>query len=511
MNDLPHPCERWAEPISLAAAGCLPAGEEREVRRHIETCSDCRERFRQLEQLCGSLAELRLPATGAETTIVERVMAAVTLAASRRSVARRWIPRVFARAPAEKTLAVPPTRSLVDWRWIMRHPVSSFAAAAVLALAVGAVALWFHGGGTTPAFADFIQPILDAKTVTFNMTLQGERQTRVTAKVMVMAPNRLRMEQETDQEIPNKIKDQKTRDKMKAVRIKVTMVSIMDGDTGKNLMLLPAQKVAVIMTYTNVPKEKGRTGGHTVLFLELRSQLADARNRPDWIREPLGEKEIDGRRLVGFRLTGHGMICDLWGDPRTGMPVRIESSAPSNPSLKPIIYSDFVLNAPLDESLFSLEPPAGYKVQKQSVDASPAEEKDLIETFRRYGQLRGGALPDQLDLGALSQLYLENWVRSHPIKGGFPSEQDMQEQLSGLQKFTRGLSFAFEQLPREADAHYAGKGVKLGAAGTPIFWYRPKDAQKYRVMYADLSVREADAAPRVPHAQPVVSASGPKK
>ena len=48
MNDLRHPCEHWAEPISLAAAGCLSADEEREVRRHIETCSDCRERFRQL-------------------------------------------------------------------------------------------------------------------------------------------------------------------------------------------------------------------------------------------------------------------------------------------------------------------------------------------------------------------------------------------------------------------------------------------------------------------------------
>ena len=76
---------------------------------------------------------------------------------------------------------------------------------------------------------------------------------------------------------------------------------------------------------------------------------------------------------------------------------------------------------------------------------------------------------------------------------------------------TRGISFAFERLPREADAHYAGKGVKLGAADTPIFWYRPKDSKKYRVIYADLSVRESDTAPSVPNAQPIVSVSGPKK
>ncbi len=92
-----------------------------------------------------------------------------------------------------------------------------------------------------------------------------------------------------------------------------------------------------------------------------------------------------------------------------------------------------------------------------------------------------------------------------------PSEEERQEQLNGMLKFVRGLSFAFEQLSREADAHYAGQGVKVGAADTPVFWYRPRDAKTYRIIYADLSVREADTAPSVPNAQPVVSASGPKK
>ena len=57
-------------------------------------------------------------------------------------------------------------------------------------------------------------------------------------------------------------------------------------------------------------------------------------------------------------------------------------------------------------------------------------------------------------------------------------------------------------LPPEADAHYAGKGVSLGAADKPIFWYRPKDSKKYRVIYADLSVRDADTPPSMPVVQP---------
>ena len=78
------------------------------------------------------------------------------------------------------------------------------------------------------------------------------------------------------------------------------------------------------------------------------------------------------------------------------------------------------------------------------------------------------------------------------------AKQELAETQAKLQP---GLMFRV-QLPPEADAHYAGKGVSLGAADTPIFWYRPKDSEKYRVIYADLSVRDADTPPSVPDALP---------
>ena len=345
--------------------------------------------------------------------------------------------------------------------------------------------MWFHAGGATPAYAGFIETILNAKTVTFKTTSEIEGQ-KITGKVMAIAsPQRVRLEQD----LPNEQK----------------VVTI--SDENGSLVLRPADKLAVVATVTNVPKEKRPKA----LFFALQSQLADARDQPDWIRESLGEKVVEGRRLAGYRLTGRGMICELWGDPKTGLPVRIESSSPGNPNAKPSIWSDFVFNAKLDESLFRMEPPAGYQVQKLTADVSPAEEKDLVETLRRYARLSGGALPDQLDFSAFAKLFQEDWDRSHPKKEGGPSEEEKQELLSGLLKLVRGLSFAFEQLPREANAHYAGKGVKLGAADTPVFWYRTGDTKKYRIISADLSVREADTAPSVPNAQPVVSASGPKK
>ena len=91
------------------------------------------------------------------------------------------------------------------------------------------------------------------------------------------------------------------------------------------------------------------------------------------------------------------------------------------------------------------------------------------------------------------------------------TEEFRQAQLNEiLRRVQRGLNFAIRLSPN-ADAHYVGKGVSFGAADTPIFWYRPKDSKNYRVIYADLSVRDSDTPPNVTKGQPVPAPSGPKE
>ena len=93
---------------------------------------------------------------------------------------------VEASAQAEIIHPTFPTHSLTNWRWIMRSSVSRIAAAAVFVFAIAGVVLWFHGSETTPAFAAFIEPFLDAKTVTFKTTEEvGGR--KVTGKIMAIA------------------------------------------------------------------------------------------------------------------------------------------------------------------------------------------------------------------------------------------------------------------------------------------------------------------------------------
>jgi hypothetical protein len=372
-------------------------------------------------------------------------------------------------------------------------------------------------------------------------------------------------------------------------------IMIFDWGRGKSLSLDPAAKKAIVVTLANVSKQK-LTQEDT--FGWFRSILLDARDNPDVNRESLGEKEIDGQRVVGFRVTTRGIELILWGDPKTGRPVLAEMSMAMHPGVKSTL-SDFVFDVQLDESLFSVEPPAGYTVQDMNVDVSTPQEKDLIETFRTYTEVSGGAFPDSLELQPMMETVgktigmkvgkklalqmirekltsgkrklSEEQIRKveelmdkfmewqfHPEKrpseeemnkleaemrktagmdegmkalaGGMgkmseeevrknaqdaakkTAEASMQELLKVQIPLQRGLLFAFA-LPSEADAHYAGKGVSLGAADKPIFWYRPKDSKKYRVIYADadLSVREADTPPNVPDAQPVPGAAKPKK
>jgi hypothetical protein len=73
------------------------------------------------------------------------------------------------------------------------------------------------------------------------------------------------------------------------------------------------------------------------------------------------------------------------------------------------------------------------------------------------------------------------------------------------QKYMQGVVF-YMSLKPENDPHYLGGGVKLGTPDRPILWYKPTGAEKYRVIYADLSVKEmgADEVKKLP-------ASGIKK
>ena len=182
-------------------------------------------------------------------------------------------------------------------------------------------------------------------------------------------------------------------------------VEIWDGGQGKSLMLEPAEKRATVYNYANMPKDK--TAQRRAIpwpgFARCCSMPGINRtsNASRSARRTSTDAESSDSVSVALRV-----VLSVWGDPKTGLPVRIEMTMAIMPNMK-ITMSDFEFNVDMDESLFSVEPPAGYEViavQDHAIDDSPAEEKDLIEMFRYYSELSGGRFPDLLDMEWLNEV-----------------------------------------------------------------------------------------------------------
>ena len=100
--------------------------------------------------------------------------------------------------------------------------------------------------------------------------------------------------------------------------------------------------------------------------------------------ERIGEETLDGRKTAVYELKGVDLLentygendadIKLWVDPQTQLPVRLIIFAPKSQTDRYAEFSDFRWNEELDPSLFSLEVPEGYTVQKEPlVQPKPAD------------------------------------------------------------------------------------------------------------------------------------------
>jgi outer membrane lipoprotein-sorting protein len=288
-------------------------------------------------------------------------------------------------------------------------------------------------------------------------------------------------------------------------------IVISDLGIGKTLHLMPDSKRATLTQRASGPKE-GR------LF-----------NYLDWIStiheegvEFTGQKEVNGKMTNVFTASSDKM--SVWVDPDTNLPVRVETITRPNPIMVPEVYltlkdfggeddtarnmtisklragsrirnelktvmSDFVWNAELDESLFSLEPPKEYTVEKKQFDTAKTIRNSLVQALTFWAEMSDGMFPSKID-----DLGDPNMIRPMLIekfdKDGDPAEE-LDQAVKQLFIILKGLSFAqFAQQKIDRAWHYAGDGVKLGDAEKAIFWYRSRNSETYRVIYGDLSAKK---------------------
>lgn len=344
----------------------------------------------------------------------------------------------------------------VLWENIMKNRITRLAAAAVIIIAAALGVSQFFGGTVT--FADVIKPILNAHTVVLDL-MMGEEDAPVVRDIVVGT-------------------------RIRRTFSNMDTILILDLDNAKMLSLDPKSKVAM---YIDI---KGPIGEGTRSYIGLvRNIVNDIEEHPDWPVQELGQQEIDGQRVIGFQVSGPNEEITIWADPKTALPVRIETLLGQSFSKQThYILKDIEFDVPVDESLVSMEPPADYKLAGMEYSMNQFTEEDFVKSLRIWAEF-------VLDGRFAETIGVEDLLKIAPLLGEKLSQSNLSEE-EGIRigmSFGRGMMF-FQRIVEEGcDWHYAGNGVKLGDAEKAIFWYQPKGMKTYRVIYGDLSVVDVEA------------------
>jgi hypothetical protein len=166
------------------------------------------------------------------------------------------------------------------------------------------------------------------------------------------------------------------------------MTSITNFNTGKSLLLFHQNKSAVKKQEPVLNKNSG-AGWMVSIFTKPVENLWNLR---DGNEEDLGEKEIDGRKVAGFRVLQEDQYFEydltIWAGTKEGFPYIVEAIAkPSVDNSYPTIkwtMRDFEIDVEFDEKSFSLELPDGYTLAYQEdlenieTVSEPSEESEKI-------------------------------------------------------------------------------------------------------------------------------------
>ena len=336
------------------------------------------------------------------------------------------------------------------WRIIMKSPITKLAAAAVIIIGVLTV-MYFVGSpfAATVTFAEVIEPIFNAKTAILDIIIGQEGQGPV---------------------IHDQIKGSLIRRTMSNID---DVVSIIDLENARILTLTLSKKEAAYIDLKGLPSMPN--------YMDtLRNVISELQDTPHFVVEELGEQEIDGQRVIGFRAKHPKVEITIWADPETALPVRIEQIQ----GQMQVICKNLKFDVPMDESLFSMDVPEGYTLQQVELDLLGSTEQDFIEGLRIRAEVFGdGQFPEGVAV--------EDYLKQAPAIVKKIEELGLSDEEAtelGM-KLARHLLF-IRFFKGQGEWHYAGQGVKLGDAETPIFWYCPEGSETYRVIYGDLRVEE---------------------
>jgi outer membrane lipoprotein-sorting protein len=334
------------------------------------------------------------------------------------------------------------------WRAIMQSRITKLAAAAVIAI-TGLVCIQFLTG--TSAYAQVVQELRNARTVVYTLitqTNQGNSET-VKTDMAYKEPGHLRTSTVDG------------------------YVAVVDGTSGRMISIVPGGGYTL-----GEIKNLDKTGTQGPF-----ASIEAMKNLPAKADENLGAKEIDGIDCDGYRVTQGDLTTTVWLDTKTGDLVQVEQKYTSAPGMNRII-KNIKFDVVLDDSLFSLTPPEGYKpmgVEMKS-DAAIETEETFVTWLRWWANGNTDDTFPPMVAGTEIAKVCMDMARQGKLK-------DSRWDKADTQLMFNALLFVARQ-PADSNWRYMGENVKFGTPDKPIFWYRPAGSENYRVIYADLTVHE---------------------
>jgi hypothetical protein len=209
--------------------------------------------------------------------------------------------------------------------------------------------------------------------------------------------------------------------------------------------------------------------------------VAALRALPARADETLGIEQRDGHTVRGYRVTTGDASTTVWIDVDTRELVRAEQVYASAPGMN-YVMKDICFDVDLDDGLFQLIPPDGYRLIVLDAGTGGSEAQ-FVEYLRVWATelAKDNTFPPVVLGPQMSKVMMDM-----AMQGKF--HQEKLERLDAQEMYQALIWVA--QLPKESNWRYLGDGVPYGDGQTPIFWYQPSGQADYRVVYADLSVRE---------------------
>jgi len=169
-------CQNRREAITALVLGILDTKDADELQRHIESCQSCRKLYQELfneeESIRSAFKVIAERDEMLQSSLIEQFDKGEQTAVKRNKETGKTIKLI--------------------WRTIMKNPITKFAAAAAIIIAVLTVVFQFGGSMESLAFAEAVRPVLDARTASFDVALESGNQPVQMSHFLCMSPGLVR-------------------------------------------------------------------------------------------------------------------------------------------------------------------------------------------------------------------------------------------------------------------------------------------------------------------------------